>query len=78
LTEYVPASGEKIVLDMTILRSRPDVFDTHYPWTLCYGQPGWERKPLVHFGNYYMPFDKPRADVIRQLMDPDTKRIVTI
>jgi hypothetical protein len=69
LIRHEPDDAVKHVSDMLIMRAKPEIFDSHYPWTLCYGEPGWRRKPLVHFGSWYMPDTPSRAEVVRSLLD---------
>lgn len=72
---YVPKKedvtwGKPHVSDMLILQKSKVRYAKILSNIQCYGTPGWEKKPLVHFGNHYMkPYTKlPKAEQIRRVL----------
>lgn len=44
--------GKPHVSDMTILNTFNEcLFEDRLDWIKCYGEPGWQKAPLIHFGN---------------------------
>lgn len=69
LRHHRPDPACRHTADMTILRANKRIFNVDAHKVLCYGQPEWRSRPLVHFGNWFMPQDRLRVDVIRGLLD---------
>ena len=65
-----PQVGEVHVSDMTIIQSSQGraLFDTHLDWMRDYGTLDWKRKPMVHFGNSYIPSGAVRSEFISSLL----------
>lgn len=66
LLEYEPGD-QTHVSDMTIMQERKDhIFDQLHLLSLCYGLDGWEKSPLVHFGNAYVK--GPRLELVKETL----------
>jgi hypothetical protein len=65
---YVPDDGEQHVSDMTILHKKHKGLVDTVDFMRCFSQEDWTNRPLVHYGNAYLPKDVVRSDFIRGLL----------
>jgi hypothetical protein len=61
------------VSDMTILNTFNErLFEDRLDWIKCYGEPGWQKAPLIHFGNAWTKepdgdeSGPPRSELIKE------------
>lgn len=63
------------ICDMRVLQKNKGIYDRILHNIACFGEKGWEERPLVHFGNasldaYTNCFkDKTKADAVRELIE---------
>lgn len=56
------------ICDMVVMARRIREGTVMRDLVRCYGVPGWDQVPLVHFGNGYMKTNLPKAEEIKQVL----------